>query len=906
MKSCKISIIVPVYNTEPYLRECMDSLISQNMTDIEIIAVNDGSTDNSFEILRSYQALNPSKVYVYNTENMGVSHARNFALEKASGEYVWFVDSDDSVEPNACKTLYNLAVSCNHDLLLFGRNDVDAQTREKTPNPINHYNKSFCAKDKPYEFLKLSPFPWNKLIKRELLDGVQFPEGIRFEDLPVSFIAASRAKSIGVCDECFYNYRVQVGFLSKFTKSTLDIVKAVEYLRNTLEKEDTLKYFEKEIEYVTVRHFLYRLEQLWTVCGDENYELKKELVNTLFDYLEKNYPDFGDNKYIKYNLPDRLIMLYDLYSSRENMLDLIEECRHMTKEEQGEYFEQYALETGMPKNKKMHTFDRIKERAKAGSDVYNDCKKTLNIEKCVLFVTAERALPSSIFALIKYFGENMTDYKITVAVKKKRKEGAEKRLANYGFDNARVVKIGGEHFVKALIRSEYIFSDCPLGYYYSEREGQKYFNLQTDMISPTMIMRKQGEKFEFASKQKSLMITDASLYLSEKSRHAYDCAYKLDCLPTSAVITPSPALDMLGASDIKADKKRVLFVPQFKAVSDRNAYKAYRKFMANMMVADAEISDDIEVYIDLESYPYSGDYSVFDRIKKKPGKFDRYDFASSCDLVVTDYCTIQNTCKGRLNIARLILDKKRFVTNEELEIEESDFPVFTEITALTKYINELEPAEQNIEKSQNCSALLNRLNASEFDISKPEDAVCLYYLGGAVTENRLRTFKRIVRNDPYKKYYLAFDEEKNADYKDTVLDLFKSYYYIPMRFDNTVSFDDKIIDSICSKARLPLGTKNKFDLQREKERRKNFGKYIKFDDMTLISTGEIARNLMFIGMSPKLEYQFNWFNADKYKNKKSFKCKVDFICKQLGSAAVIVPDEMKDLKALKELDVTVK
>lgn len=141
MTACKVSIIVPVYNTSKYLKNCIDSLLAQTLNEIEIIAVNDGSTDKSFEILKEYQALYPNKVYVYNTENMGVSHARNFGVTKSSGQYLWFVDSDDSVEPNACEELYNKATKDNNDLVLFSRYDVNAETNEKIGNRTFHYSK---------------------------------------------------------------------------------------------------------------------------------------------------------------------------------------------------------------------------------------------------------------------------------------------------------------------------------------------------------------------------------------------------------------------------------------------------------------------------------------------------------------------------------------------------------------------------------------------------------------------------------------------------------------------------------------------------------------------------------------------------------------------------------------------
>ena len=110
MKSFKVSIILPVYNVEKYLSACLDSLLAQTLEEIEIVAVNDGSTDGSLQILQAYQSLNPEKLFIFSTENHGVSRARNYGFAHSHGEYVWFVDSDDFVEPDACRLLYEKAI----------------------------------------------------------------------------------------------------------------------------------------------------------------------------------------------------------------------------------------------------------------------------------------------------------------------------------------------------------------------------------------------------------------------------------------------------------------------------------------------------------------------------------------------------------------------------------------------------------------------------------------------------------------------------------------------------------------------------------------------------------------------------------------------------------------------------
>ena len=128
MKSFKVSIILPVYNVEKYLSACLDSLLAQTLEEIEIVAVNDGSTDGSLQILQAYQSLNPEKLFIFSTENHGVSRARNYGFAHSHGEYVWFVDSDDFVEPDACRLLYEKATADGSDLVFFRYYVVDSNT----------------------------------------------------------------------------------------------------------------------------------------------------------------------------------------------------------------------------------------------------------------------------------------------------------------------------------------------------------------------------------------------------------------------------------------------------------------------------------------------------------------------------------------------------------------------------------------------------------------------------------------------------------------------------------------------------------------------------------------------------------------------------------------------------------
>lgn len=114
----KVSVVIPVYNVENYLEECLDSIINQTLKDIEIICINDGSTDASIDILEKY-AKADSRIQIFNQNNSGLSAARNRGIELSKGEFVYFIDSDDYLDLNALKELYDLSVKYGTDFIIF-------------------------------------------------------------------------------------------------------------------------------------------------------------------------------------------------------------------------------------------------------------------------------------------------------------------------------------------------------------------------------------------------------------------------------------------------------------------------------------------------------------------------------------------------------------------------------------------------------------------------------------------------------------------------------------------------------------------------------------------------------------------------------------------------------------------
>lgn len=212
-----ISVIVPVYNVAAYLPRCVDSILAQSYANLQIILVDDGSSDDSGKICEEY-AKKDTRIQVIHQKNGGLSSARNAGLDASKGQYIGFVDSDDWIEPEMYAKMLAL-MECNAaQLVCAGRYDVDGDTGKKTIG--------LCPKRQACitgEELAGRIFLWDycdssacdKLYRRELFDGIRYPEGRTCEDVPVTYRLALKAERVVLCDKPFYNYYHRSGSISK-------------------------------------------------------------------------------------------------------------------------------------------------------------------------------------------------------------------------------------------------------------------------------------------------------------------------------------------------------------------------------------------------------------------------------------------------------------------------------------------------------------------------------------------------------------------------------------------------------------------------------------------------------------------------------------------------------------------
>lgn len=223
MCESKITIIVPVYKVEPYIRRCVESLIGQTHQRIEVILVDDGSPDNCGAICDEFSK-SDSRITVIHTENKGVYSARNKALDVATGDYLMFVDSDDWVEPDFCEKALKLALENNVQMVAFMYNDVfegrDHSITEKRPVVLHETGYMEASEAVRHLILRDSPiasYLYNKIFKRSLFDGFRFPEGRVLQDQAVTYLMMLRAGRIYVSNAVLYNYLQHPGSITDTT-----------------------------------------------------------------------------------------------------------------------------------------------------------------------------------------------------------------------------------------------------------------------------------------------------------------------------------------------------------------------------------------------------------------------------------------------------------------------------------------------------------------------------------------------------------------------------------------------------------------------------------------------------------------------------------------------------------------
>lgn len=295
----KVSVIVPVYNKEPFLEEALNSIINQTLREIEIICVDDGSTDSSLAILQQY-AKTDARIQILKQNNSGPGPARNLGMKHASGEYLVFMDSDDVFEPNMLEILYDLAKKDNLDIAVCRCDKFDNDTGEvretlwSLKTKLLPPFKPFSSKDIPFNFfVAFVWWPLDKIFKKEHIDRleIEFPDLRNSEDLYFVAVAVLKAKRINYTENVLAHYRV--GLKSSVSTTRLHswdcFYRALVMLKQFLKEQDLYERFRADFINYALHFSLWHLD---TLHGSSYYLLYYALKEKWFEEFEiLNHPE---------------------------------------------------------------------------------------------------------------------------------------------------------------------------------------------------------------------------------------------------------------------------------------------------------------------------------------------------------------------------------------------------------------------------------------------------------------------------------------------------------------------------------------------------------------------------------------------------------------------------------------
>lgn len=290
----KVSVIVPVYNVEAYLERCLDSLVNQTCKEIEIIVVNDGSTDHSADIIERFDT-KYEQIRVLNKPNGGLSDARNYGMPYATGEYIGFIDSDDYVDLDMYEKMYEVAKAENSDVVECNLHHSFAEYEDTEIGEK--------IQDRDRMLMDGRSVVWNKIYRREWLMhlGVQFPKGLIYEDVEFYAKLVPYIRTYSYVDGAYVHYVQRSSSINNFTSTrTLDILTVLQNIMDYYqERPDIYRRYEKSLEYLFIRILL--CSSFGRMCRMKDKQQRKEALARNYALLQTQFPNWKKNGYLKQN-----------------------------------------------------------------------------------------------------------------------------------------------------------------------------------------------------------------------------------------------------------------------------------------------------------------------------------------------------------------------------------------------------------------------------------------------------------------------------------------------------------------------------------------------------------------------------------------------------------------------------
>lgn len=686
----KVSIIVPVYGVENWLARCLESLVNQTLRDIEIIVVNDGSPDNSQEIIEQYVSHYPGLVKGYVKDNGGLSDARNFGLQYATGEYIAFVDSDDYVDITMYEKLYNKAQEDNADAVTcaYFKVNENKQTRKSAQKGTMHlYGKNI--RENPTMLITMAPYAWNKLIRRNIFQktNIKFPKGIIFEDICTMYPLLLYCNKVSKVDEELYYYieEREGSIMSTYSPKKMQMLDSFQLLNSRFKEAKEFENFHDELVTLNLRHIYYRFKE-FNSYKKRSFQFK--FIHKAFKHLRNYFPDWENNYgyFPNFTLPkDRNIKRWFYKRSLYWYFIALLPLRVIT----------------FGKKVDNHLYNKKKIYKYFYTWVMKHCSVKKN---AVLFESFHgKDISDSPLAMLQELLKEKSGYKIYITTNdyvEHRKFIKENKM------DVHLVKLKSFRYQKVLATANYLINNVSFPPYFIKKEEQIYINTWhgTPLKTLGKNMRKGIESMH--NIQHNFLQADYLLFPNEFTKEHMMEDYNLNELYTGKSLVcgyPRNAVFMDKKAGISLKRKLgyegkqlYTYMPTWRG---KNSYQGigadYIDDINNILSRVDEILGENQIFF-VNLHPNVGnevDYKLFKHIEPFPANIPKYEFINCTDILITDYSSIFfDFSITRKPVVLFMYDYDKYMEERGTYINAKDLPFYK--------IYDLEKLIEGIKKDQ--------------------------------------------------------------------------------------------------------------------------------------------------------------------------------------------------------------
>ena len=697
-----VSIIVPVYNGEAYLRRCLNCLVSQTVQNIEIIVVNDGSTDGTQDIIDEFRQKYPEKLVAVTQANAGVSAARNHALSMARGTYIAFVDADDRVSLQFCEhMLWNIRKT-KSDLAECGRIDVLTKGNTVIERPVPSCKEHVIDMTKKLTLNKGSLFVWDKLFRKDIIDriGLRFVSHIKYgEDGLFLQKYKMHCRRISFVHKNLYYYTESRSDSATSTnKNAMDLIPCMEKMIEEAFHAGRHREAISEIGDIAAGYYVRRL---WSLAGNADPRVFS-FADSFLEFF-RNYIPNWKIKICKYKAHGSKIRIF-LNRYRLSIFGVKMFCMYMRM---SSLYKKII-------NGICATPGIVKKYCKnhAVIDKYiNYCSMKIN-DNDVLFVSFfGSSISDSMFYMIKSMQERGKNIIIGTNYKER-----DRYFCKVNGIKAALVKVNSPDYLKALACSKYLVLNSRFPTYFNKRDGQVLLNTWHGTPLKTLGRGIKRGLSDLGNNQCQFLMSDYLSFPNDYTKQHTLRDFSLDKLfcgksvlcgyPRNAVFFHTEHIKELKEKLGVADKRVFMYMPTWRGETlDTRSVQKYEKEVVRILgQLDKNVDDDVVIFVKLHQVVMNKIHlASYKHIRSFDSSYDTYYFLSAADCLITDYSSVMfDFVNADKPIMLFMYDYEAYQSTRGtyMDVKSLSFEQSFTVEELIEYIHDFRPGRHVYEEEK--------------------------------------------------------------------------------------------------------------------------------------------------------------------------------------------------------------